>query len=374
MTTHRRTIRVAGARAFTLMEVLAAITIFALGAVSIITMFPVAAKMQAETMDDIMSQMVMRSAEAYLKARPLNMTFLNQGAPIGPYTDNFAGTVYYSYYRITDLATSTSVLRMPTRMTDAANGNVLCVGWLEPLEAVNLAALSAGDKTTGLITLRDRSFPTSKTVGRHDYTWVPVVRRTTLAQNLAPLAAFAPALSSQWEVYIFVLKNIDAGKGDAVSGNKTFTLRTGQLSADDLAQPIVVRGAGASGDDLVTLVESSSATTITLLNQALTTSKFALYQLPGRLRNAAITRSTSDLTRFNFTSYLNNANPPGVVGGQQILANNGVIFNVTRADTTGFNISGLVLPDAQGKYPESVWFGANGTQQLFRLDGSDVVK
>ena len=65
-----------GPRAFTLIEILIAIGIFAIGFVSIASPLFVGARIQAETIDDIRVQQVRRSAEALLKAVPFDRSYV----------------------------------------------------------------------------------------------------------------------------------------------------------------------------------------------------------------------------------------------------------------------------------------------------------
>lgn len=283
---------------FTLMEVLAALTIFAMGVVSIISLFPITARIQSETIGDVMSQIVMRNAEVTLRTRPIPVWYLNNGGSPSTITGAFIAsdasptTVTYNNFGVVPVGTAAEILNAVAvvELPKAAGG---AYGWL--------------DDNKGIYTLRDRSYPAVSAVGSHAYTWVPLVRRKR-APSTPPgtTTAITPGelLPEEWEVFVFVLRN-----------------RTGVT--------------------------------------------------PGQILNAAI-KTTSDLTRFDFDGFSNAA--PDIVPGQQVLMNDGTIYNVTRADSKGFHISGLVLPDSAGNYPNRVWFGARGTAQLSRIEGAEVIE
>lgn len=126
MKTHPITIRSA-ARGFTLLEVLLAMGVFAIGFVFIAAIFPVAALLQKEAVDTINAQQVARNTEAVLKAIPITAsTDLVDSNLTAPVTG--AGfSIDQRVYALTTTAWSTSSWKAtelrssPTMVTNAAD-------------------------------------------------------------------------------------------------------------------------------------------------------------------------------------------------------------------------------------------------------------
>lgn len=66
---------------FTILEVLLAMSIFAIGFVAVSSMFPAAAILQKQTVDDMVSQQVARSAQALLQGSPFTLIELGGQPP-----------------------------------------------------------------------------------------------------------------------------------------------------------------------------------------------------------------------------------------------------------------------------------------------------
>jgi len=142
---------------FTMIEVLFAIGIFAIGFAMVATIFPAAVLIQKNTIDDVNSIQVARNAEGMLKGRGINETELKdltEGLP--------SETSIYG-----DFDTDQRVHRIPSPM------------------------LFAGTAVT-VWTLNDRSFPTTISDPlRRRYFWVPMIKMVG---------------RHRWEVYVFVLQ------------------------------------------------------------------------------------------------------------------------------------------------------------------------
>jgi prepilin-type N-terminal cleavage/methylation domain-containing protein len=136
------------AHGYTLMEVLIALGIFAIGFVAVAAMFPAATHLQRETIQDVTSQQFARGVEAMLTGRPFLVASLPVASPTGDVED------------------------IDTLLQTPDNG---------------------GDDWTYF----DRSAPVFQPFADRSYLWVPLVR----CDNLA-----APADPASWQVYVFALK------------------------------------------------------------------------------------------------------------------------------------------------------------------------
>jgi prepilin-type N-terminal cleavage/methylation domain-containing protein len=152
------------AAGFSLVEVLIAMGIFAVGFVSVAAMFPAGAMLQRETVADVESQLVSRNAAAQVRSHRL--TFVN---------DTWA------------VAAASKV--------DLCKTSGLPTGNLEPL--TKIAGVEASTKLATAWKLGDRSYPTAqKTIIDRKYYWVPFIRRTK-----------TPATDkADWLLVVFVLR------------------------------------------------------------------------------------------------------------------------------------------------------------------------
>lgn len=146
---------------FTLMEVLVAIGIFALGFVAVAAIFPAAALMQRGTADDVESRHAERSARAIIEAMPLTDQWDDPDADL------------YFYHGGNSASTDSHVKPFPPDM------------------------LTGSDAIWSLDT---RSYPAHTTdPANRQYYWVPLIRDT--AGN---------AETPSWQIYVFVF-NRQAG-------------------------------------------------------------------------------------------------------------------------------------------------------------------
>ncbi len=180
-------------RGFTLLEVLLALGIFAIGFSFIAAIFPVAALLQKRAFDDVKAQQVTRNTEALLRGRGINETDLENTGYGLPRT----GTHSFDY------DTDQKVHPMPRRMLSA----------IAPLSPT-------------IWTLSDRSSPSliSDPTARKFY-WVPLVVDTD------------PGFPSvyKWRIYVFVLQKRNNASYDLIPSYAPFT-GTG-VNADVWANP-----------------------------------------------------------------------------------------------------------------------------------------
>jgi type II secretory pathway pseudopilin PulG len=165
--------------AFTVLEVLIAMGIFAVGFAAVAAIFPTAILLQKQTVDDVLGQQVARNAQALLEARGLSCDDLN---------------------------------------TAGINSN-----WATDQRVYPLPAAMLG--TGGAWTLSDRSYPsTTFPVDARKLYWVPLVR------NRKPEPVLANIDPAEVVVYVFVLQrepgvtydrptslSISANPGDSTS-------------------------------------------------------------------------------------------------------------------------------------------------------------
>lgn len=377
---------------FTLMEVLAALTIFAMGVVSIISLFPITARIQSETIGDVMSQIVMRNAEVTLRTRPIPLWYLNNGGSPSTITGAYIASdasptaVTYNNFGTYNASTATDVMELPK----AAGG---AYGWL--------------DDDKGIYTLRDRAYPAVSTVGSHAYTWVPLVRRLRAPSSPpSSTTAISPGdlLREEWEVFVIVHRNQTTGVGYVKTTAGSPTLKVAGAAPNFLPFPnflaggigmrILIERAGPGGTDLYTTVIAANANvvndpgddTITISDNVSSSFSSTRVYAPGQILSAAIEANAGDVVRFDLVGFENNPAAPDIIPGQQVLMNDGTIYNVTQigVETKGvgasakqisfFKIAGLILPDANNNKPNRVWFGAKGTAQLFRIEGAEVIQ
>ena len=137
-------------RGFSLVEVMIAMGIFAVGFVAVAAMFPAGVILQRETVSDVESQLVARNAAAMVRARKL--TFRQDGVGV-------------------DLGQSSGT------------------GELQSFASINA---SLGTRWQ----LNDRSYPMVQgPPDERKYYWVPMIRRTK-----------SPAAAADWLVVVFVLR------------------------------------------------------------------------------------------------------------------------------------------------------------------------
>ena len=138
--------------AFSLMEVLISMAIFAIGFSTVASLFPVATLLQREAVDESETQLLERSIKAYLQARPFLASKLNSDTTVIP-TDQ----------RVHPL------LPLYNPKGGAAN-----------------------------FPIDERSSPSTSTWDERKFYWVPMVRRINQGSN-------TPA--DEWQVFVFILKS-----------------------------------------------------------------------------------------------------------------------------------------------------------------------
>lgn len=268
---HPATVR----RGFTLMEVLISLGIFAIGMVAVAAIFPAAALLQKQTVNDVGGQQATRSAEAILQGKTLDNAILDPGTPVGLSATPFDPDAFRVF-----------------ALSEINNGGVPYLDrW----------------------PLSNRSFPSvTPDVLARDFYWVPLVRRND----------FIPERAA-WDVFVFVLKREEDTDYKRDDANAPPTADWANYDDGQVAGPA--------------------------------------WLVPGVAR-VPVTVPSAGGSRFNFDNHQFAATSAGkadqVRVGDQILADNGVIFRVSKADDTGCEVSGAILGDDQtGRLPESIWYG-----------------
>lgn len=168
-------------RAFTLTEVLIALAIFALGFVSIASVFPVAVVLQKETVEDLLSQQIERNVEAALQGRP----FTDAELEAHP---NLAGA---------DLKVHPFLQKQGGETGDALDppGRISPGNW-EKWKLNDRSYFFMGINGPGYYPAH-----TAEVEGmyaseyKRTYYWVPLVRRAAIPTN-----------PEDWRVYVFILR------------------------------------------------------------------------------------------------------------------------------------------------------------------------
>ncbi|MEX2216404.1 MAG: prepilin-type N-terminal cleavage/methylation domain-containing protein [Phycisphaeraceae bacterium] len=180
-------------RGFSLVEVMIAMGVFAVGFVAVAAMFPAGVILQKQTISDVESQLVARNAAAMVRARKLT----------------FRATA------------GTGIDLIPTSGT----------GVLQTFASISG---SLGTRWT----IGDRSYPTAQgAVTERRYYWVPMIRRTK-----------SPASVGDWMVLVFVLRN-DPGSDYSYTGYAFSTpVVVNASDGNDVPKVVGVNVVSASGD------------------------------------------------------------------------------------------------------------------------------
>lgn len=180
------------ARAFSLVEVLIAMGIFAVGFVAVAAMFPAGAILQRETVSQIEAQMVARNAAAIVRSS--RVLFSADGSKTHDLRD-----------------TSGSVDLEPfSQISSPGNGGKILTRWK----------------------VGDRSYPTAqKTTIDRKYYWVPFIRKSKAVSTN----------KSDWTVVVFVLRREGTANYAFVSGSP-YPVPTGTWAntADGVTIPKVI--------------------------------------------------------------------------------------------------------------------------------------
>ena len=160
---------------FTLMEILVALGIFLIGMVAVASIFPVAIVTQRQTVDDVLSQQVLRNAQSIIGAKPLLLVEVDATVPY--ISSNFADP------------RNLYVRALP-------NGSP-ATPWLVGFPSFGL---------TTTWTIGDRSYPliTQDELGR-DYYWIPLIKRETITQPPPPPPIIPLTPAADWRLIVFVL-------------------------------------------------------------------------------------------------------------------------------------------------------------------------
>jgi len=159
---------------FSLIEVLIAMGIFAVGFIAVAAMFPAAIILQRQTVTDVESQLVARNAKAIVRAKLLTFRPNGQGADLGERTGEFGSTN---------------------------------IGWLSPLWDLAKRG-TRGNTLDTRWSLSDRSYPSFiDDADDRRYYWVPLLRNGGLAPAKADgTPAQVAKGSGDFTVVVFVLK------------------------------------------------------------------------------------------------------------------------------------------------------------------------
>lgn len=165
-------------RGFTLVEVLIAIGVFALGMVAVAAIFPTAMLIQQRTTHDVEAEFVTNNAKALLKADPFTYTY-NAG------TENQGGD-------LAGMAASNDVQALPSSLIGSSSGK-----W----------------------TAANRSYLADLySDNRASYYWIPLVQNSTGLPE-----------EPNWRVYAFIVR---ADERDAAEGNYNHTSTANDNDAD----------------------------------------------------------------------------------------------------------------------------------------------
>lgn len=208
-------------RAFTLLEVMVAFSIFAVAFVSVAVLFPTAMTLQRQTLNEIQGNAVENNALALLKARPFKIN---------------DASVY-------DLDDNSVVLD--------SNTNV---------QAINFGAAANPMDVQWQWTLSDRTFPTSMQHGdtatdpsERRYVWVPLAQRTAIG-GTGPVT-----LAGSWKIFVFILKreltDSNAYHDQTGAGSLTWAIPTASL--DQRFPGVLKREVQSQTTDRITFQGSS---------------------------------------------------------------------------------------------------------------------
>lgn len=208
-------------RAFTLLEIMFAIMILGVGLIAVSAIFPVSGAMQKSAFDEVVGQQLVDNIQALVEARGLA-----KGTDLTGADD---GNVNY----------------MPAALLDDTDDALITIEWPRTMRCAPSQLDLDGD-------LVYNESSEDRECYNRDYYWVPLVRKDTL--------------SSEWEVYIFVLKRIKAytdvdplasvptvEMGDISSaplrlGEMVVSQAEGQVGVVTKLNPVQVNGQDVSGN------------------------------------------------------------------------------------------------------------------------------
>ncbi|MBB6431470.1 PulJ/GspJ family protein [Algisphaera agarilytica] len=152
---------------FTLMEVLVAVGIFAIGAVAVASIFPTAIFLQKQTVNDLELDQAVNNAEAMVSSRKLRI---------------IEGGVYDTQYS-----------------TDAADQPGPLGNSVQPL----INGVAAGNDLFRQFSIRDRTYPSVYASQDAASLWVPLIRDASADPTLGGSG------NRTWELYAFVMQRRD---------------------------------------------------------------------------------------------------------------------------------------------------------------------
>lgn len=296
---HRLASRHATGRAFTMLEVLLTMGIFAVGFVAVAAIFPTAILLQKKTVEDVVAQQVARNAQAVLETRGIKAGTNNTQELWQQLEEAESPTTWDTDQRVRplpmDMLTLTGPLPLPTPVGTTPNQR-----WLLP----------------------DRSYPSSTNppVARKIF-WVPFVRDPNRVASVTP---------SEVMVYVFIIQRASDGR---------------------YPRPDFAPGNWANFYD--GYVDSAPTGPIPDPGDTWT--------VPGITRQA-VSVSTSDLTRFDFGAGNNTwASTSGTAFkvniGDQILDCFGGIYTVQDVDANGVKVAGIINPNLDtSAFPNEIWY------------------
>lgn len=267
------------APAFTLTEVLIALAIFALGFVSIASVFPVAVVLQKETTDDMVAQQFARNAQADLKGRKFKAVDLNN--PTGPFfiPDSLAVQPILKLRALGPGIISQSPNVFERWMVNDRS-------YFFTAAATTYTPQLTSEIATGVNPAYSRSFY-----------WVPLIRRTTPA----------PTAASDWRVFVFILRR----------------------NAEDFDRAGLGAGSGWANYDGFDNYTNPGLDPMWRVP--------GVYGMPVTLAPSDVTRFNFDNDRND------DGRPDEIQTGDQVLDSNGTVHSVVTADATGVNVSGPIL-------------------------------
>jgi prepilin-type N-terminal cleavage/methylation domain-containing protein len=325
------------AGAFTLVEVLIALGIFAIGMVAVASVFPSAAILQKQAVLDARAKQDTRSAEAMFVGKGLKQSELTFGTPYLPDDKSLPGSTGQTYFdrafdvfSFAEILTNTDLNRLypiRTRETNINNRQLPPSG-------------NASDRRWLLEKwpLEDRSFPSSaplndlgtdKLTNVRDVTAVPLIRRTNVFMDIP-----------NWQVYVFVLlreqTRLYPKYGDGPSAVASQIDQYANPDDDDYTWHFFDDGANPDTEDLE--------------------DKFPLVARIG------VSISPTNPKRFTFdggfdNDFDNDGEVDQIRVGDLVLDSAGVVHNVVNADAGGFEVSADIEGNSiTGRDPDFIYY------------------
>ncbi len=328
----RRTVCLDRDAAFSMIETLIAMAIFAIAFVAIASVFPVAAILQKKTTDDLLAQQVAHNAKTLIQARKFRHTVLTDtdgisnrppriGSPPPPDPPNDPDLRVHPILQ--PGLSPQGVLDIPLQLAERWQLNDRSYFFVGLNRSYHPQQTQEMDTSVSNLSVMEY---------HRKYYWVPLIRRMTI-----------PASPSDWQVYVFILRGGEGSHHDYV------------YNRNGVADPWV---GWANYDGPKQIFVSGSPDWA--------------WHVPG-IYGMPVSLDTTDPTKFQFNGPNGNlyavdlgsvTNEYEVQVGDQVLDNNGTIHIVQSADANGINVRGPIPRrlDADGTtlLPNILWYGRPG--------------